>query len=498
MEPEALELKEVIVSGESPERRLLSPQTGIITLNPKQIKEMPVFLGEADVIKTIQTVPGVTTLGEGAPGFFVRGGNVDQNLILQDEVIFSNSSHALGFFSLFNPDLISSVQLYKGSIPAQYGGRLSSVLDVKLKEPSYSTTTINGGIGTVISKLAIETPIVKEKLSLLAGGRISYADWILPVIKVPDIRNSKAFFYDLNFKLSARISENGSINAGYFQSFDQVDFQNEAGFEWDIKSLSLDWSQGIGKTGQSELKATWGKTNNLNFDPSGLDLTELSNGLQFYKLKELLTFPINNHLLTGGAEWVYYQPQDEVLSTLGTLNEESRLSKDFGQEWGLFVNDEWEVNNRWALSLGLRTSLFLSEERQPEENDNPHYFNLEPRVSLRYGVGSTSSIKASYNKMSQYIHLLSNTTGILPIDQWIVSNSQIKPSTSNNFSLGYFRNFKSSTWESSAEVFYRQMDNLIEFKDFADLILNPDLEHENRSGRGRSLWVGTLFKEAFR
>ena len=485
MEQEAIELREVVVSGENAAERILTPQSGIVTLSPKQIKEMPVFLGEADVIKTIQTIPGVTTIGEGAPGFFVRGGNADQNLILQDEVIFSNSSHALGFFSLFNPDLISKVQLYKGSIPAQFGGRLSSILDVQLKGNNYTTTTISGGVGTVLSKLAVETPLVKDKVSVLAGARISYADWLLPVVKIPEVKDSEAFFYDLNLKLSGKISKNGTISAGYFQSFDRVDFQNEAGFEWAIRSFSFDWSQGIGESIQSELKASWGQTENLNFDPTGLDLTELTNGLEFFKLKEVLSFSAGKHLITAGGEWIDYRPQDEVLSSTNTLDDIDRLPKDYGQEWAVFANDEWELNQKVAVSLGLRTSYFSSTE-QNNSDQKTSYLNVEPRISARYGINQASSIKASYNRMSQYMHLLSNTTGVLPIDQWIASNSTIKPSTSDNFSLGYFRNFNANDWESSAEVFYRRMDQLIEFRDFADLILNPELEEEILQGDGEA------------
>jgi len=494
MELEVIELEEVVVSGEGPDSRLMNAQAGIVLITPKQIKEMPVFLGEADVIKTILTIPGVTTVGEGAPGFFVRGGNIDQNLILQDEVIFSNSSHALGFFSLFNPDLISSVRLYKGNIPAQYGGRLSSVLDVQLKGNNYSTTTINGGVGTVISKLAVETPVVKKRISLLAGGRISYADWILSAVNIPEIQESEAFFYDFNIKISAKISENGSISAAYFQSFDRVNFQGEAGFEWTIKNWSFSWDQGIGKTVQSELIATMGKTDNLNFDPSGLSLTELGNGLQFLKLKENIVIPVKNHLLIGGGEWVYYQPQDETLRTIGSQNEENRLLKDFGQEWGIYLNDEWEVNEKLALSAGLRTSVFFSEERRTVVSKDKQYINLEPRISVRYGVGKSSSIKVSYNKMSQYIHLLSNTTGVLPIDQWVLSNSSIKPSISNNFSLGFFKNINFNTWESSAELFYRRMTDVIEFKDFADLVLNPDIEDEILQGEGKAYGLEFFLK----
>ena len=269
-------------------------------------------------------------------GFFVRGGNADQNLILQDEVIFSNSSHALGFFSLFNPDLISSVRLFKGSIPAQYGGRLSSILDVQLKGNNYSSTNINGGIGTVMSKIAIETPLVKNKVSLLAGARISYADWLLPIIKVPEVSESKAFFYDLNLKISSKISDKGSISAGYFRSFDRTNFEEEAGFEWGIQGLSFDWDQTIGQKIQSSFLVSWGNTENLNYDPSGLNLTELSNGFQFYKLKEILTIPIKNHLLVGGIEWVYYQPADEVLNTEGTVDEQNRFTQRFWTRMGIF------------------------------------------------------------------------------------------------------------------------------------------------------------------
>ena len=498
MVQEAIELMEVVVSGEGPDQRMMNPQTGIVSLTPKQIKEMPAFLGEADVIKTIQTLPGVTTIGEGAPGFFVRGGNIDQNLILQDGVIFSNSSHALGFFSIFNPDLISQVQLYKGNIPAQYGGRLSSVLDVQLKGQDYSNTTVNGGVGTVMSKLSLETPLIKEKVSLLAGGRISYADWILPVIKIPEVQESEAFFYDFNLKLSAKLSERGSMALGYFQSFDRVNFQGEAGFEWFIKNISFNWSQDIGRTLQSSLEASMGDTDNLNFDPTGQKVTELGNGLEFYKVKESLNIPWRSHLMIVGGEWIHYQPKDETLTTVESQNIEDRVSRDFGQELGIFFNDSWNVNDKLAISAGLRASLFRYEERLGNgitSGQIDTYKNLEPRISFRYGLGNSSSIKASYNRMNQYMHLLSNTTGVLPVDQWITSNATIKPSNSDNFSLGYFRNFNNDSWESSVELFYRRMADLIEFRDFADLVLNPELEEEILQGEGKAHGIELFLKK---
>jgi outer membrane receptor for ferrienterochelin and colicin len=493
MEQEAIELMEVVVSGEGPDQRLLNPSAGLVTLTPKQIKEMPVFLGEADVIKTIQTLPGVITIGEGTAGFFVRGGNIDQNLIMQDGAILSNASHALGFFSIFNPDLISQAQLFKGHIPAQYGGRLSSVLDVQLKGNDYTNTTMSGGIGTVISKVALETPVVKEKVSLLAGGRISYADWLLPVVKIPEIKESEAFFYDFNVKLSAKISDRGTVSAGYFQSFDQVDFQGEAGFEWSVKNASLAWTQDIGETLESDFEASMGTTNNLNFDPSGLSITQLENGLDFFKLKENLSLSWKDHQTIIGGEWIYYQPQDERLTATGSQNIEEQVSRDAGKELGLYISDAWNVSDNLAISVGLRTSLFTVEEHE-ENTQSTSYTNFEPRVSFRYTLANSSALKASYHRMSQYVHLLSNTTGVLPVDQWVTSNSTIKPSISNNISIGYFRNFTDDTWESSIEVFYRQMDDLIEFRDFADLVLNDQIEDEIIQGEGKAHGVELFLK----
>lgn len=495
MEQEIIELKEVIISGEGPAKRLMNPQVGIVSITPRQIKDFPVFLGEADVIKTILTIPGVTTIGEGASGFYVRGGNIDQNLILQDAAIFSNSSHALGFFSMFNPDLISNVRLYKGNIPAHFGGRLSSVLDVQLKGNNYTSSTITGGIGTVMSKLAIETPIVKEKVNLLAGGRWAYSDWVLRVIKIPEIMESEASFYDFNIKMSAKVSEKGSISTGYFQSSDRVNFQGEAGFKWSIKNLSFNWDQTIGRNVQSEFIFALGQSDNLNFDPSGLDLTELSNGQQFYKFKENVLFPVKNHLFIGGVEWIYYQPQKEVLRTIGSQIEEISLAKDFGQEWGFYLNNEWDLNKKVSVSAGLRTSIFLSDEHGMNADEDQQYINLEPRISARYAVGETGSVKASYNRISQYIHLLSNTVGALPVDQWVVSNSRIQPSISNNFSVGFFKNFNLNSWESSAEIFFRRITNIIEFRDFTDLVLNPEIENEIVQGRGKAYGLEMFLKK---
>ncbi len=494
MSQEAIELMEVVVSGEGPEQRLLNPQTGIVSLTPKQIKEMPSFLGEADVIKTIQTLPGVTTIGEGAPGYFVRGGNIDQNLILQDGVIFPNASHALGFFSMFNPDLISQVQLFKGNIPAQYGGRLSSVLDVRLKGNNYTSTEINGGVGTVMSKLSVETPLIKDKVSLLAGGRVSYADWILPVIKIPEVQESDAFFYDFNVKLSSKLSDKGSIAIGYFQSFDRVSFEEEAGFEWSNKNISFDWTQEIGQTIQSQLEASKGDMDNLNFDPSGLSVSELKNGLEIYKVKENINVQRGNHQLILGGEWINYRPKDETLRSAGSQNFDEQVSKGSGRELGVYLNDSWEVNENLALSAGLRVSIFWSESSEDLVSQDEQYTNLEPRVSFRYGISQSSAVKISYNRISQYLHLLSNTTGVLPVDQWITSNSGIKPSISNNFSIGYFRNFRQDTWESSVELFFRRMTDIIEFKDFADLILNPQVENEILQGDGRAHGVEFFLK----
>lgn len=518
--PEATELDEVLVSGTADDSNIKSNIIGMTKLSPVNIKEMPVFLGEPDLIKSILTLPGVSSIGEGAGGFNVRGGNIDQNLIMQDDALIFNSSHAMGFFSVFNPDVIKDVTLYKGHLPAQYGGRVSSVLDVQLKGNNYHDTNVNGGIGLLASRIAVETPIVKDKTSLLLGGRVAYSDWMLNFASNPNVKNSALGFYDLNGKISQRFGENSTIALSFYNSHDKFTYSDEFGFSWDMNNLSLRWDQVIKPEIISGLSLTYSDISNTSFQPSGIDGFVLGNGMNNYKIKEdLLITQWSHHTINAGFELNAYLPDDE---TLKPYNEKSTTIpytgiKDRGLESALYINDGIELSSRLSMSLGLRYAYYsqygpsnvnIYENNIPISPDNiiatvPYsdgekvvsYQGWDPRASLAYTINASSSIKVSYNRIHQYIHLISNSTAALPIDYWQVSNTFFEPLRSDNYSLGYFKNYQLNKWETSVEAYYRDMENVVEYKDFPELFLNDHLETELLAGMGKAYGVEVFIKK---
>ncbi len=509
--PEATELDEVFVTGTADDSNIKSSIIGMTKLTPLDIKEMPVFLGEPDVIKSILTLPGVSTVGEGASGFNVRGGNIDQNLIMQDDALIFNSSHAMGFFSIFNPDVIKEVTLYKGHIPAQYGGRVSSVLDVQLKGNNYDQFKASGGIGLLASRIAIETPIVKDKTSLLLGGRVAYSDWVLNFVRNPDVNQSSLSFYDINGKISQRMGKNGTVALSFYKSHDKFIYSDEFGFSWDLNNLSLKWDQVINPEFISQLSISYSESGNTSFQPSGIDGFILGNGMNNYKLKEdLLITSWPRNTINAGIEINGYVPDDE---TLKPFDDKSTIisyegSKDKGLESAIYFNDAIELSSTVSLSIGLRYSIYsqrgpakvnLYQDGIPNNSENiidslvfgdwekvVSYQGFDPRFSIVYTLTASSSLKMSFNRINQYVHLISNTTAALPIDFWQVSNTYFKPLIANNYSIGYFKNFKFNQWETSLEAYYRDMQNIVEYKDFPELFLNNHLETELLSGIGKS------------
>ncbi len=526
--PDAYELEELLITGETDDNNVQSVMMGITRLRPQQIENLPVFLGEADVIKSLMTLPGVSTVGEGAGGFNVRGGAIDQNLILQDEALIFNASHALGFFSIFNSDAIQEVELYKGHIPAQYGGRLSSVLNVKLKGNNGDKLTGKGGIGIVASRLTLDGPLQSKKskkngntprTTFLLGGRITYSDWILKMIKDPDIQNSSGYFYDINAKISHRYSGKGMITASYYQSYDKVQFSDDYGFSWKNRAASLMWNHMIKPTISSAFSASMGDNTNLSYEPNGLKAFTLTNGLANFRLKEdILISSIKNHNLSTGIEYVRYDIFPDELAPKGDQSRvvSESIAKDNGQELGLYINDEFTLNYLFSFSFGLRFNAFqqlgpgteyIYPEGEPKRKDTvidsisyssgeavETYYNLMPRFSMKYSLSPSSSIKFSYNRTSQFIHLVSNSTAALPVDFWLVSGPHYAPETSNNFSIGYFRNFMNNLWETSLEIYYRRLQNVIEYKDFAELLLNDHLETDLLSGDGKAYGAEVLIR----
>lgn len=521
---EAIEvLNEVIITENVEQLKLRSAQMSVNTLSVNTIKQIPVVLGEADVIKAITLLPGVTSAGEGASGFNVRGGAADQNLILLDEAIIFNSSHLFGFFSVFNPDAIKDIKLYKGGIPAKYGGRVSSVLDIYQKEGNSKTYGINGGIGLVSSRLLVEGPIVKDKGSFLFGGRSSYAHLFLPLFG----NNNVAYFYDLNTKLSYRINDNNSIFlSGYFgrdvfrisESFDNSYGNAVFNFRWNhlfsdklFSNLSLIYSDY-----DYDLKLNF-----IEFD--------WNSGIQNFNIKYDFDHYINNNFkLKYGLNSIYYKfnPGFITPTTETSAINPFKLTDKYALENAVYLDVDHKINSKLSVSYGLRFSNFLrlgQDELNIYENDQPVLFNenlgiyekaepigtesfkrsdiiksfsnLEPRFSLGYQIDNKTALKASYNRMSQYLHLLSNTTSPTPLDVWTPSGKYIKPQILDQYAVGYFRNFKDNAYTVEIESFYKTVRNRIDYIDGADLIANNAIEQVILNGRARAYGLEFFLKK---
>ena len=511
MEKGAIDLEEVTISANKADESVESVQIGVAKLDVESIKKGPALLGEADVVRSLLQSAGVTSVGEGASGFNVRGGDVDQNLILMDEAILLNSSHALGFFSSFNTDLLQNVELYKANMPAQYGGRLSSVMNVELKDGDYEDFKIRGGIGPITSKISFEGPIIKEKVAFYGGFRSSYINWMLNLVDNIEVSRSSAFFYDANFGITAKINDKNTLSISGYGSQDDFTYNEEFGFDYSTYLGQLNLRSIINEDFLSKFSVVYNNYNSNRFDIGGLTGSRLNNSVDYIKLKEQVTYsPSTQMRFDAGLSSIFYtvqpgetEPFDEESGVEPSILEEER-----GLEAAAFVNGEFNVNEFFQISGGLRISYFgFRGEKTVYEYENPErpeltetigtttygsgetiesYFNLEPRVSMRYRLDPTSSVKAGYSRTVQYINQIFNSDSPTPVSQWQLSTNYIEPTKSHNFSLGYFKNLKENNWETSAEVYYRIVDQLFDYKDFAELLDNPQLETELLNGEGRS------------
>lgn len=509
-------LDEVILEGVARDRNINDITAGIEKMSIRQIRTMPALLGEVDVIRSIQMLAGVNTAGEGSAGFNVRGGRIDQNLVLQDGAMMFNTSHVLGFFSVFNPDVTEAFDLYKGHIPAQYGGRTSSVLDVRMKQGNFEKIRAQGGLGIVGSRMAINGPLIKEKTSFLLGGRWSYSGWILGLLRNPTVRNSKASFYDLNAAVSQRIGTNNTVTLSLYSSYDNFRFSDQFGYNWGTRLLNLKWNSIITPNFLSSFSLIGGDYSSTLYEPSGVEGFELENGMRYYQAKQNFLFTgLNRHKINAGLEGFVYQGQPETIRPLDAFSvvKERSISKDRGREIAIYVNDEINLDEKLTLSLGLRYSFYQhygpkSErqyaEGQPRQLRNvtglleygkgetiAQYHGPEPRAALKLQLSKNNSIKLSYNRMRQYVHLVSNSAAPTPIDIWQVSNAYLPPQMADNFSLGYYHNFQDNNWETALELYYKKSQNLVEYRDFAALLINDHLETELLGGEG-SAYGGEL------
>ncbi len=517
MKESAVNLSEVVVEADAADANVENVQIGVAKLDIEKIKKVPTFMGEADVIKSLLLQPGVSTIGEGATGFNVRGGEVDQNLVMQDDGFIFNASHALGFFSTFNTDLIKNVSLYKGNIPAQYGGRVASVLDVEMKTGSFEKYKIKGGVGLVSSRISMEGPVVKERSAFIAGFRSTYSDWILQQFKVEDVKNSSAFFYDANLKFTQKIGEKNTLVLSGYSSSDEFRFSDQFGFDYSTWIGTLTFKSIHSDRMYSSFSLSASEYSSTQFDLDGIDASALDNGLKYYKFKEHLTYNSKGGIqFDFGLSSILYEVNPGEIRPFGNNSETipDVLESEKGLESAAFANAQWDVSPALQISGGLRFGLyqFLGPKTVYEyENGMPDpegiidtisatgfiqtYSSIEPRFSARFRLNATSSIKAGYSRTAQFINQIANTDSPTPTSQWQLSTEYIEPFRSHNFSLGFFKNMQDNIWETSFEVFYRDIDELFDYKDFAELTMNDHLETELLDGKGRAYGVEASIKK---
>ena len=516
------QLDEVVIT-EKPRANIRKAEMSVNKLSIATIKKMPVVLGEVDVIKSILLLPGVTNAGEGASGFNVRGGGADQNLILLDEAVIFNSSHVFGFFSVFNPDAIKDLKLYKGGIPARYGGRGSSVLDIYQKDGNSKSFHMNGGIGLISSRLLAEGPIVKDKGSFLIGGRASYAHLFLKLAN----NDNSAYFYDLNTKLSYKLDDKNSLYlSGYFGR-DVFNLDGSFVNIYGNSTLNLRWNHLYNDKLFSNLSLIYSDYYyGLTLDFVGF---QYDSGIKNYNLKyDFKNYISDKFKLNYGVNAIYYDfNPGEITPNSSTSGINSRqLEKKFAFEPSLYIEAEHDLNKKLSLMYGLRYSMFYRlgqstmnfyENNQAVEYDEilkiykkgtpigtefygsnktlASFNNFEPRFSASYALKDNQSVKASYNRMTQYLQLVSNTSSPTPLDVWTPSDRYIKPQIVDQVALGYFQNFKNDEYTLEVETFYKTVKNRIDYIDGADLIANEALEQVILNGRLRSYGLELMLRK---
>ncbi|MGK0412625.1 MAG: hypothetical protein ACJA1B_000823 [Polaribacter sp.] len=516
-------LDEIIIEADIEKINVRSPQMSVNKLTSATIKKIPVVLGEADIIKSLILLPGVTSAGEGASGFNVRGGAADQNLILLDEAIVFNSSHLFGFFSVFNPDVIKDVKLYKGGIPARFGGRLSSVLDIYQKEGNSKEFNINGGIGLVSSRLLIEGPIEKEKSSFVVAGRASYAHLFLPLFD----NDNKAYFYDLNGKFNYRINDKNNVFLSTYFGKDIFGVSDSFVNEYGNNVLNLRWNHLFSDKIFSNLSLIYSDYfYGLILDFVGF---EWDSGITNYNLKYDFKHYLNDKFTLGyGINNIYnrFNPGEIIPNREDSGIQPEKLIDKYANEFAAYIDAEHKVSDKLNLQYGIRFSNFTrlgQDELNVYENNQPVIYNeqfkkyesaeaiatesfkrsdalatfsnFEPRFSLSYVLNDATSIKASYNRMAQYLHLLTNTASPTPLDVWAPSGRFIKPQLLDQYALGYFKSIKNGDYSLETEVFYKDIQNRIDYINGANLVANNEIETVILNGQARAYGLEVLFKK---
>lgn len=494
-----ISLDEIVVTSERKNQNITSTQMSVEKLEMSQIERLPVLFGEKDILKTIQLLPGISTVSEGGSGFSVRGGSIDQNLILLDEAPVYSASHLMGFFSVFNADALKNIEVYKGGIPAKYGGRGSSVLDISMRDGNSQKVAATGGLGLISSRLTLEGPVVNDKTTFIVSGRRSYIDLVAKGTNIVE-KGAKLYFYDLNAKLSHKINDENRIYlSGYFGK-DDFGFE-DAGMDWGNSTATVRWNHII--NGKLFLNTSF-IFSKYNYGFGVAEKINMSLGIVDYGLKQDFSFYLNpENTIRFGWNSVYHLFNPGQLVYEDSKTNELVLDKKNALESSLYFSNEQKITDKIGADYGVRLSMFnqLGPGWANVYNDNnevinseyfgkgkiiQNYFGLEPRISINYRISENSSVKTSYNRMAQYLHLMSNSTSGQPTDTWIPSSTNIQPLTINQIALGYFQNFQNNRYEFSVETYYKRLQNVTDYKDGANVLLNEHIESYILQGEGRS------------
>lgn len=521
MEEDITPLKEVVVHSER-DAKVTSTRMGVERLDIKAMKQMPLALGETDVMKIVLTLPGVQSVGEGTSGINVRGGASNQNLLLFNGATVYNPSHLFGFFSTFNPDVLKSVELYKSGITADYGGRLSSVLDVQTREGNQKKISVSGGLSPITGRLTVEGPIIKNRTSFIIGARSTYSDWILKRLNNPNLNESTASFNDFTAIFNHKINDNNQLSFSGYLSQDNFRLGSDTSYYYSDRNIGLKWKHVFTRRFHGVFSSTLSQYNySIKSDRNPVNSFEMNFAIRQLNGKVDFNYVVNGkHTLHFGVSSINYNLSPGTLTPRGeeSLVEEDGLENEKGLESAIYIGDHFELNNKFSLYVGIRYSFYqfigpkeiyqYAKELPLQEitiTDTLHYnkgkvisnyHGFEPRITARYLLTDYSSVKFSYNKMRQYIQMLSNTAAIAPTDIWKLSDPYIQPQSGDQISLGYYQNMKNSTIETSVEAYYKRMDNLIDYKDGAVLLLNKHIETDVLNTRGTAYGVEFMVKKS--
>jgi hypothetical protein len=512
LDVDAQQLQEVIVNSERENRNVRDAQMGVQQLNMKEMNKIPVLLGERDILKTMQLLPGIKSAGEGSSGFNVRGGGSDQNLILLDEAPVYNASHLFGFFSTFNSDAIKDAQIYKGSMPAQYGGRLSSVVDIKMKDGNNQNFGVSGGLGLISSRLNLEGPIVKGKGSFLVTARRTYLDQFLRLSS--KYKSNTLYFYDLNLKANYQINDKSKVFLSAYFGQDVIGLANTFGIDWGNATATARWSYIINSKWFSNTSLIYSNFRYQIKIKIGKDDLRIVSKIQDYNFKQEFTHYLNpRNSLKMGVNVIHHTiVPGELFTSAGSSTKPFKIEDRYSLESAVFVSNDWKASDRLSINYGLRFTSFavlgggtffsydnegkLSGSQKYENGEIvKNYLNPEPRISANYIISDNKSLKGSYGRSVQNLHVIGNAATDSPTDVWLPSSNNIKPGIADQYSVGYFQNFKDNQYEFSVESYYKGLKNQLDFKNGAVINGNEFLEGDLLTGIGRAYGLEFLLKK---